>query len=76
MEKKIKIYSLTTTYPESSDSTTHQFVHLLNKELVKLGFDIKTITPHSKGLTTKEVIDTVRIKRFRYLPENSEIGSL
>ena len=76
MEKKIKIYSLTTTYPESADSTTHQFVHLLNKELVKLGFDIKTITPHSKGLTTKEEIDSVRIKRFRYLPENSEIGSI
>ncbi len=76
MEKKIKIYSLTTTYPESADSTTHQFVHLLNKELVKLGFDIKTITPHSKGLATKEEIDSVRIKRFRYLPENSEIGSI
>jgi len=76
MEKKIKIYSLSTTYPESSNSTTHQFVHILNKELVKLGFDIKTITPHSKGLATNEEIDSVRIKRFRYLPENSEIGSI
>ncbi len=75
MEKKMKIYSLTTTYPESSDSTTHQFVHILNKELVKLGFDIKTIIPHSKGLAKREEIDGVRIKRFRYLPENSEIGS-
>jgi len=75
MEKKMKIYSLTTTYPESSDSSTHQFVHILNKELVKLGFDIKTIIPHSKGLAKREEIDGVRIKRFRYLPENSEIGS-
>ncbi len=31
MEKKIEIYSLTTTYPESVDSKTHQFVHILNK---------------------------------------------
>ena len=75
MGEKIKIYSLTTTYPESVDSKTHQFVHILNKELVKLGYYIKTITPHSKGLPTSEKMDDVKIKRFRYLPENSEIGS-
>jgi len=75
MEKKIKIYSLTTTYPESTNSKTHQFVHILNKELVQIGYDIKTITPHSKGLSTREKMDDVKIKRFRYLPENYEIGS-
>jgi len=75
MEKKIKVYSLTTTYPESTDSKTHQFVHILNKELVRLGYDMKTITPHSKGVPTREKMDNVKIKRFRYLPENSEIGS-
>ena len=64
MEKKIEIYSLTTTYPESVDSKTHQFVHILNKELVKLGYDIKTITPHSKGLPTHEKMDDVKIKHF------------
>ena len=75
MGEKIKIYSLTTTYPESVDSKTHQFVHILNKELVKIGYDIKTITPHSKGLPTREKMDDVKIKHFRYLPENLEIGS-
>lgn len=72
-KKKIKIFSLTTTYPESSLSIRPRFVHVLNKELVKLGVDVKTITPHTKGSLTKEVMDSVLIRRFRYLPETYEI---
>ena len=46
--KKIKLYSLATTYPESSSSTKPKFVHILNKELAKLGVYVKVIAPHSK----------------------------
>lgn len=74
MEKKISIYSLTTSYAESLASNT-QFVHVLNKELVNQGLKIKTITPHSKNLPTTETIDNVTVRRFRYLPERYEIGS-
>jgi len=73
MDKKISIYSLTTTYAESLENNT-QFVHLLNKELVNQGMKIKTITPHSKNLLTTETIDKVTVRRFRYLPERYEIG--
>ena len=72
--KKIKIYSLSTTYPESSNSIKHHFVHTLNKELVILGLDVKVIAPHSKGSKSQETMDSVRIIRFRYLPENYEIN--
>lgn len=76
IHKKMKIYSLSTTYPESYVSIRPKFVHVLNRELVKLGIDVKTITPHSKGSLTKETMDSVLIRRFRYLPEDYEIHSL
>ena len=71
----MKILSLSTTYPESLNSPKAKFVHLLNKELVKLGAEVTTIVPHSKESSTKQVIDGVMIKRFRYLPENLELNT-
>jgi len=73
-QKNIKIYSLSTTYPESKDSSKPKFVHIVNRELVKLGVLVTVITPHSKGSNTKQVMDGVKIKRFRYLPENLELN--
>ena len=72
MTKKIRLISLATTYPDSADSTKPRFVHLLNKELVRLGIDVLTICPHSSNLTSSEVIEGVNIKRFRYLPQRFE----
>ena len=73
-QKDIKIYSLSTTYPDSTDSPKPKFVHIVNRELVKLGISVKVITPHSKGSKTKQIMDGVTIKRFRYLPENLELN--
>jgi len=72
--KRMKVYSLATTYPESSSSKKPKFVHNLNKELVKLGVDVKVIVPHTKGSLTTETMNSVLIKRFKYLPENYEIN--
>jgi len=72
-KKEFLIYSLTTRYAESTKFNNH-FVHALNKELIKLGIKIKTITPHAKNLLTQETIDKVVIRRFRYLPENYQIN--
>ena len=74
LNQNIKIYSLSTTYPDSMDSTKPKFVHIVNRELAKLGVSVKVITPHSKGSKTKQVMDSVTIKRFRYLPENLELN--
>ncbi len=73
-QENIKIYSLSTTYPDSLDSPKPKFVHIVNRELVKLGVSVKVITPHSKNAKTKQVMDEVTIKRFRYLPENLELN--
>jgi len=71
--QKIKVYSLSSTYPDSPNSIIHFFVHTINKELAKLNVSVKVITPHSKGALTKELMDNVLIKRFRYFPEKYEI---
>jgi len=74
--KKISLYSLTTSYVESSISENSHFIHVLNSQLVNLGMKVKTITPHSMGLPKKETRNGVIINRFRYLPEKKQINSL
>lgn len=69
--KKI-VYTLTTSYLNSSKSRKH-FVFFEDKALVDGGFHVKTIIQHSKGFPTKEVIDSIEVHRFRYLPEKYEI---
>src|SRR3989344_9383379 len=73
-QKNIKIYSLSTTYPESAESSKPKFVHIVNRELVKLGVSVTVITPHSKGSKRKQTMDNVVIKRFLYLPQNLELN--
>jgi len=72
--KKLKIYSLATTYPESLTSVKPKFVHVLNKELAQLGVDVKVIVPHTKGSLTIETMESVMIRRFKYLPEKYELN--
>src|SRR3990172_8688401 len=72
--KKLKIYSLATTYPEALTSVKPKFVHVLNKELAQLGVDVKVIVPHTKDSLTSETMESVLIRRFKYLPEKYEIN--
>jgi len=73
-QNKIKVYSLATTYPESLDSKKPKFVHLINKELAKFRIQIKTITPHSMNALVTEEMDSVLIRRFKFLPEKHELN--
>jgi len=70
------IYSLATTYPDSTDSPLPHFVHVLNRELSKKGFIVEVITQHLPGTKIKEKIDDVLVYRFRYLPEKNELKPL
>ena len=76
MKEDFLIYSLTTSYVKSKKFQRSHFVHVLNYELVKNGIKVKTITPHSKGLPTREIRDGVLINRFRYLPEKLQLNEL
>jgi len=73
---KINVLSLSTTYPESHNSIKPKFVHLLNKELVKLGVYVKVITPHIRHSLTTETLDSVNLRRFRYLPSKYELDRI
>jgi len=70
--KKMYILSLSTTYPESNNPTKGSFVHLLNKEIVKQEHKVITVTPHIQNSPVNEIMDNVRIKRFKYLPQKYE----
>jgi len=70
--KKIKVYSLATTYPESNNSTKSKFVHALNTELVNLGAAVTVICPHSPTSKSKIILDSVHIRFFKYLPQRFE----
>ena len=68
-EKKL-VYTLSTTY---FDAQKHGFVHTLNKNLVKDGFDVKAFTYRRPNTPKEEVLDSVLIKRFSYLPQKFEM---
>jgi glycosyltransferase involved in cell wall biosynthesis len=44
------------------------FLHSLFKELARRGHKIIVLAPHQKGLSSCEIIDGVKIIRFRYAP--------
>jgi len=69
-----KIFSLSTTYPESTLSKKPKFVHTLNRELVKLGFQVVAICPHPPNCPKKLKMDSVLIRFFQYLPERYELS--
>ena len=73
-QKKIKVLCLTLSYANSSDTKNH-VAHVENSFLVKNGFDVKTITHHVKGTRVHEIMDSVLIKRYRYLPEKWEFNT-
>jgi glycosyltransferase involved in cell wall biosynthesis len=68
----MNILSLSTTYPESNNPTKGSFVHLLNKAIVKQNHKIVAVTPHIQNTPVNEIMDNVKIKRFRYLPKKYE----
>ncbi len=70
----MKILSLTTNYPESQNPRTAKFVHEINKELTRLGCNVKTITLHTEGASTNDKMDSVSVIRFRYLPEKHQFN--
>ena len=76
MIKNISLFSLATTYPNSEKSHKPKFVHLLNKELSNLGYDVEVIVPHVKGFLEKLTLNSINIHFFRYLPEKLELNNL
>lgn len=65
MKKKILV--LTTTYPRWLGDVEPAFVHNLSVELSHY-YDVHVLAPFAKGSVSKETLDGVKVRRFRYLP--------
>ena len=65
---KRKLLVLTSTFPRWPTDTDPPFVYELSKRLVR-DFDITVHAPHYPGAKTREVMDGMKIHRFRYFVE-------
>ncbi|CAA0362754.1 conserved hypothetical protein [Alteromonas infernus] len=69
----MKILIVTSNYPRWEGDSTTPFVHNFAKELVTQGIKVRVLAPHYTGAKTKEEMDGVEIRRFRYwLPESGQ----
>lgn len=66
MLKKLSVLVLTTSFPVESPIAVG--IHIIEKcrQLVKNGLEVKVIAPHYMGSKTRETIDGIILKRFRY----------
>ncbi len=73
MREKLKILTLTSSFPSSGDDVSGKFVKDLAVELRKKGNDVLVLTPHLPGSARKETTEGLDVRRFRYLyPERWE----
>jgi glycosyltransferase involved in cell wall biosynthesis len=64
-----RILVLSSTYPRwADDAAVPPFVHALTRRLAG-AFEMHVLAPHAPGAAVEEVLDGVRVHRFRYLPE-------
>ena len=71
METRPRLLVLTSTYPRFPGDPQPAFVHELARRLTDR-FEIDIVAPHAPGLAQEEVLDGVRIHRFRYAPGRFE----
>ncbi len=71
MIAKQKLLVLTTTFPRWSGDTMPPFVYELAKRLTR-DFDVSILTPTYPGAKADEVLDGVRVHRFRYFLKRYE----
>lgn len=73
MREKLKILTLTSSFPSNGDDISGKFVKDLAVELRKKGNDVLVLTPHVPASATREETEGLDVRRFRYLyPEGWE----
>jgi glycosyltransferase involved in cell wall biosynthesis len=65
MKKKLLVF--TSTFPRWKNDTIPPFVYELSKRLTS-DFDITVLTPNFPGAKKDEIMDKMKIHRFRYFP--------
>ncbi|TET91164.1 MAG: glycosyltransferase family 4 protein [Methanomassiliicoccales archaeon] len=74
MNGKMKILTLTSSFPKDAEDISGRFVRDLAQELHKRGNDVLILAPHSPGLSLVETSGDLRVHRFRYwFPSKHEV---
>ncbi|MFQ5884497.1 MAG: glycosyltransferase [Thermoplasmata archaeon] len=74
MNGKMKILTLTSSFPKDAEDISGRFVRDLAKELHNRGNDVLILAPHSPGLSLVETSGDLRVHRFRYwFPAKHEV---
>jgi colanic acid/amylovoran biosynthesis glycosyltransferase len=68
----LRVLVLATTFPAESGDGTPEFVLTLSAELAKQGVAVTVLAPRTPGAVRAEIIDGVRVRRFRYFPRRWE----
>jgi glycosyltransferase involved in cell wall biosynthesis len=68
---KPRLLVLTSTYPRWKGDPEPGFVHELSRRLCE-SFEVVVLAPHAASAAVEEVLDGVRVVRFRYAPERWE----
>lgn len=66
-----RLLVLASTYPRWRGDSEPGFVHQLSRRLAE-HFEVHVICPHADGSRGAEIIDAVRVHRFRYAPASLE----
>lgn len=66
-----RLLVVTSTYPRWSGDPEPGFVHELAKRLVDR-FEVHVVGPHATGAKVEDVLDGVRVHRYRYAPDRWE----
>jgi glycosyltransferase involved in cell wall biosynthesis len=62
-----RLLILSSTYPRWRDDPEPGFVHELARRLAG-EFEVAVLAPHAPGASTDEILDGVRVRRWRYAP--------
>lgn len=65
--RRLKLLVLSSTYPRWRGDHEPGFVHELSRRLTK-DFDVIVICPHAPGAASRELLDGVDVRRYRYAP--------
>ncbi|MEP0827092.1 MAG: glycosyltransferase family 4 protein [bacterium] len=70
--ESLKVLFITHNYIRFKGDFAGVFLHLLARKLREQGLEVIVVAPHDASFADSEVIDGIRVFRFRYAPEHKE----
>ncbi len=68
----MRILHVTHNFPRAAGDPSGNFLLALAREQVALGHDVTVVAPHAAGIAEREIVEGVRVERFRYGSDSQE----